>query len=101
MTLTKQVLYCLEQYPETRNSDIALTIRIWQNFTDKLIWSEKSSANYVKVKDLFEMPREDWVKRIRAKIQNEDKLFPPTNPEVIKARRQERGKWLNTLGYKN
>jgi len=30
MTLQDQILYCLEKYPKSRDSDIALTIIIWQ-----------------------------------------------------------------------
>ena len=100
MTLKKQILYILEQYPETRNSDIALTIKIWQHFTKKLVYSERNKAYYVKVNDLYEMQREDHIRRVRAKIQNEEGLFLPTDPKVIKIRKQQAKIWRKNLGYR-
>jgi len=99
MKLKDQILHCLEVYPETRNSDITLMIRIWQTFTNKVIYSKKTKEHYIKVKDLYDLPREDWVKRIRAKIQNENNLFLPTDPEVIKARKKNQKKWLRQLNF--
>ena len=98
--LKQQVLFCLETYPATRNSDIALTIQIWKSYYgDKLYFSDKTKQWYVKLDYLFDLPREDNVKRIRAKIQNEEGLFLPTDEEVIKQRKLEEKMWRQKLGY--
>ena len=109
MKLTAQILYCLEQYPYTRNNDIDLTIRVWRCFPPvnenngneiKIIHSEKTGKDYISVDDLHWLQREDHIKRIRAKIQNKDEMWLPSDPEVIKARRQEEIVWRNRLGYR-
>jgi len=110
MTLKKQILYCLEQYPETRNSDIELMIRVWKHFTPtnedtgrdiEIIHSKSRGQEYIALNDLRWLQREDHIKRIRAKIQNEKKLFLPTDPATIKARKQEEIVWRDRLGYRN
>jgi hypothetical protein len=110
MTLKNQVEYCLDQYPETRNNDIDLMIKVWTNFTPinedtgqqvKIHLSEKGNY-YIALKDLHWLQREDHIKRIRAKIQNEEKRFLPTNQKVADFRkRYGRGEklWRNELGY--
>ena len=72
MTLKGQILYCLEQYEETRNDDISLTIKVWLNFPAlnedkgenvKIIWSDKTEKYYVALEDLHWLQREDIIKR--------------------------------------
>lgn len=85
-TLKKEVEYCLEKYEKARNSDIYLTNAVWIHF----------------YKDFLRMYDNDWclplkyngyvasrddIKRIRAKIQNDEKRFLPTNWEVAKKRK--------------
>ena len=112
MTIRKQILYCLEQYPNTRNDDIDLTIKVWQNFPPlneatgknvKIHYSEISNKYYIALEDLHWLQREDHIKRIRADIQNKDKLWLPTNPRVAEFRKKDgRGEslWKKRLGYK-
>ena len=111
MTLKKQILYCLEQYPETTNDDIALTIKIWQHFPPynedtnkdvKIIHSEKTGKDYIALEDLHYLQREDNIKRERAIIQNDEGLFLPTNPRVREFRKPKgRGDqdWKKKHGY--
>lgn len=58
-----------------------------------------SEKYFVNVESLFDLPREDAVKRIRAQIQNDDGLFPPTNWEVANKRGFEEIAWRRSLGY--
>lgn len=97
-TLEKKVRYVLEHSPETRNSDITLTTHIWWHFhKDSII--ELNGQWYVNIKDLHDLPREDNVKRIRARIQNDEKLFLPTDEKVIQKRSKMQSKWRKDLGY--
>lgn len=95
--LKDQVEYCLTKYPETRNSDIKLTICVWytfENITDRFpIGSLKELTNL-----MLEMPREDNIKRIRAQF-NQDGKYWPTDLLVAKARRINETEWRIKLGY--
>lgn len=100
MTLKEKVLNVLEKYPDTRNSDITLTLRIWLEYHRNDI-SVFEGKNYVRLTKIFDLPREDNIKRIRAKIQNEEYLFLPTDPNIIKKRKLNEKKWREDLGYAN
>lgn len=95
--LKDQVEYCLTKYPETRNSDIKLTICVWYTFenleTRFPVGSLKELTNL-----MLEMPHEDNIKRLRAKFNEEGKYWP-TNWEVAKARRINENEWKIKLGY--
>jgi len=83
--LKDQVEYCLREIPETRNSDITLTLAVWKEF--------HGVTGYINVGKLYDLPREDNVKRVRAKFQNELKMFLPTVWEVAKKRGIKREEW--------
>ena len=96
--LSKKVEYILDKYPETRNSDILLTILIWTIFhRSKLKIIENDLC--VPVNALYDLPREDNVKRIRAKLQNEENKYLPTHPKVRKQRGIKEEQWRRYLGY--
>lgn len=52
----------------------------------------------VLLEDLFDLPREDNVKRIRAKF-NEEGLYLPTSEEVAKRRNMNIPEWREAMGY--
>jgi len=90
--LEEKILWALDKYPETRNDDVLLTLRIIENYAPYLV-------KYFENKPFIALEgmnwcREDHVKRIRAKIQNEQGLFPPTD-EVVKKRRGYQQTWRN------
>lgn len=90
--LDKKVRYCLEKDEASRNSDIRLTQVIWWTYyRDSL--KEIDTVFYVSLGKLFDLPREDNIKRIRAKIQNEERLFLPTDPAVAKKRGWLEDEW--------
>lgn len=96
--LDKKVRYCLEIDEKSRNSDIRLTqVLWWTYYRDEL--KEIDTVYYVKLGSLFDLPREDNIKRIRAKIQNEEKLFLPTDPAIAKKRGWQEDEWRRHLGY--
>lgn len=88
--LKRQVEFCLQQYPISRNSDIALMIYVWQNFYDV--------QHEVTLKRLYDLPLHESVKRIRAQF-NQKNQYLPTDPTVIKARAKNQKKWRQHLGY--
>jgi len=81
---------------EARNSDIVLLIIIWQR------WYGVSDLEngIVHVRRLLDLPREDNVKRVRAKIQNEEHKYLPTNPDVLIKRGIIEEYWETALGYR-
>lgn len=81
---------------EPRNSDIALTIAIWQQWYS--VGTNEDSV--VHLYRLFDLPREDNVKRVRAVLQNVEGKYLPTSWEVARKRGIEREKWEEALGYK-
>jgi hypothetical protein len=77
-----RVAYILNQYPDTRNSDIELSIRYWEEF-------ERHALNYdsISFDALFRVTRITSIARARAKIQNEFGLF--VSDDQIAERREE------------
>lgn len=96
--LDKKVRYALKNDERSRNSDIRLTQVIWWTFyRDSL--KEIDGVYFVSLGKLFDLPREDNIKRIRAKIQNEERLFLPTDPAIAKKRGWKEDEWRRHLGY--
>lgn len=96
--LTEKVRYCLEKYPETRNDDALLTLRIIQAYLPEdvhliAVPDSPKPVAFVRYRALMRV-REDNVKRIRAKIQNEEGLFLPTDPKVREKRKINEEAWL-------
>jgi hypothetical protein len=96
--LEKQIRETLERDERSRNSDIRLTHAIWVTYYRKHIKMIDGKC-YVDMKAMYELPREDNIKRIRAKIQNELLEFLPTDPEVARKRGWEIDDWRKYLGY--
>lgn len=92
-TLKAQILYCLEYYPDTRNSDFELTKRVWRNYYDKFLTLGLNASWYVNIDKLKWLPSQDAIKRLRAKIQNQQMLFLPTDEKVAEARRWRSEVW--------
>lgn len=97
--LYDQVEICLKNFEETRNSDIELTHRIWKEFYPGQI-QYIGSRPAVYLDSMFDLPREDNVKRVRANIQNVEKRFVPTDWKVAQARGfKVKAEWESFLGY--
>lgn len=98
-TLEAKVRKVLAEDEKSRNSDIRLTQMIWWRFYQPKM-RQFEGKTYVGITDLFELPREDNIKRVRARIQNVEKKFLPTNPEVAKKRGWKIEEWREYLGYR-
>ena len=97
-TLDAMVRDCLLVDEQSRNDDIRLTQIVWWRFYRQSI-VKVGSQHYVAMKDLHGLPREDNIKRVRAKIQNVERKFLPTDPLVAKKRGWKRAEWEHYLGY--
>jgi len=75
-----KVAFILNNYISTRNSDIELAWIFWQTFE-----KAKFNGSYITKDDLFKLTKLSTLTRIRAKIQNEYKLFQ-ANDKVKKYR---------------
>lgn len=93
--LKKEIENILAEYPETRNDDIELMIKLWVVYYPQFI---KNNIG-VLLQDLKKLPREDHIKRYRAKIQNEELKYLPTKLEVLEHRLKSAKKWREKLGY--
>lgn len=90
MKLTEQVRYVLETHPQTRNSDVGLTLRLWLTFHgEKIIDGAADGEKLVTLTAVFNLPSEAAIGRIRRKF-NEQGLYLATDPVVIERRRKEK-----------
>lgn len=77
----------LAAFPDTRNSDKLLQIKIWINDlkkVSKIINFKRLEA--FSLKDCGSLTNPHTIIRVRQLIQNQEGKFPPTDPEVIKLR---------------
>jgi hypothetical protein len=74
----ERVAWVLNNYPDTRNSDVRLQLQYWRVFTDY-------NGGAISPDDLFRLPRLTSLTRARARVQNTLKLFL-ADPEVRKHR---------------
>lgn len=90
----------LRDVEETRNSDITLTIEIWKRYyPDDVLNTSRGDKTGIFLESLYNLPREDNVKRIRAKLQNEENKYLPTSEEVRRKRQISEDSWYDYLGY--
>ncbi len=80
-TLRQRVVWLLNRYPSTRNSDIVLQLRYWETFE-----GETFHGSYIAAEDYPHLTRLTSIARELARIQNQYKLFL-ADPEV----REHRG----------
>jgi len=83
--LKKKIEFILESNPKARNSDQYLTLCIWATYYPEYIFQD-GRGKAVLLENIMALPREDNVKRLRAKIQNEEHKWLPTTVEVAKKR---------------
>jgi hypothetical protein len=99
MKLKSQVENVLKEFPQTRNSDITLMIELWQRYFPTRIKKGSSGEVGIWLKDLYDLPREDNIKRIRAHFQNDLNLYLPSDEKVVLQRRINEDKWREFMGY--
>lgn len=82
-TKLSKVAYVMNLYPETRNSDITLQLKYWEEFQGY------KQGDIVHPEKMYELERLTSIARARAKIANEYKLYLPTS-ERVKRYRQDK-----------
>lgn len=97
--LYDQIEAVLREYPGARDCDVHLTLMIWWTFYSTRLIKVEGNIPAVKLSEIKKLPREDHVKRYRARIQNEENRYLPTKWEVAKKRRIARKQWEEALGY--
>lgn len=96
--LKEKVEIILKNVLRSREDDQYLTLCIWVKYYSDLLFKDESGKYCVRLEDTMKLPKEDNVKRIRAKF-NEQGLYLPTNPNVIKKRKILDKQWKKDLGY--
>lgn len=96
--LKHKVEWTLKNHPETRNSDVVLTKKIWESYYQHFLFLDGQAKWCVRLEHMNELPREDNVKRIRAKF-NQDGKYLPDDPKVREARGINEQEWRKFLGY--
>ena len=71
--LKSKILAVLKKYPYTRNSDINLTLKVWELYYPGFIKDGK-----IKLEMMHYLPRESHITRLRAEIQHNMGLYTPT-----------------------
>lgn len=92
--MKEKVEYCLREYEETRENDAQLTLSIIKTFLPGEV--KFIDGTYFFSMDSLKAVREDHVKRVRAKF-NQDGFYLATNPEVIKKREKARRVWEDVM----
>lgn len=95
-TLTDRVEFILLNYEKARNDDMYLTIALWKNFYPQIV-----NEDFVLLGQMWELPRESAITRLRANIQNTRGLYLPTDKTIRKKRRIMEEEWSNYLSKKN
>ncbi|MCK4554886.1 hypothetical protein KAU19_08100 [Candidatus Parcubacteria bacterium] len=112
INLKNQIVEILKSNSDCRNSDITLTIEIWKQFYESKITITVNKFPCVALKDLYDLPREDNIKRIRAKlseealnristgqIEGDEHFYLPTSGKVAYQRQISQALWQKALGY--
>lgn len=86
--LKDQVEFCLQYYPDTRNSDITLTISVWRRFY--------GIADSITIGELYYLPSQDNIKRVRATFNSKGLYYPTVESIAIKRKinQEDWRKWL-------
>jgi len=87
--LRKAIIEFMRQDTRCRNDDRWLMWRVWKDF-DKI-------SVYIPYEDMKKLSLPGSVVRIRAMIQNDEKKFLPTRPEIRDARRISEEQWREWL----
>lgn len=94
-TVKDRVKYILKHYPETRNDDMYLWL-IYVRLFDKEL---SKYIKFIPYEVLKRATKFETIRRVRQKIQNEEGLYPPTNPKVRARRRRKQELWRRAMPY--
>lgn len=96
--LKSQIEYVLSVDEKTRNSDIELMIEVWKRFYPDHIRKGSNGDLGIYLQDLYKVPYQDSIKRIRAMIQSEGKYLP-TKKTIAEKRRINMDMWHKAMAF--
>lgn len=77
--LSDRVEFVLQNYPQTRDCDVELTRMVWKKFYNVV-------DDFISRQEMKLLPREDGIKRIRAKFNSKGHYYPK-DLAVVKRRK--------------
>lgn len=86
--LKRCVEWVLDNYPETRNSDVLLTVQLWKSYCADYIIDKE----YIKLDNIKLFPREDHIGRIRRSFQEKGRYIP-TDRKIFDDRKIQQEFW--------
>ena len=109
--MKEKVKHCLEIDEESRNSDIRLLQVMWWEYNRDKFVDLPDGTKAIRVKDFFDLPREDHISRVHRAIQEEAMkklsaglkhyvIYLPTSAEVVKQRKINEINWREYVGLK-
>ncbi|OGN52477.1 MAG: hypothetical protein A3K57_05855 [Caulobacterales bacterium RIFOXYA1_FULL_67_7] len=84
----RKVESCLKDYPQTRNDDTLLIWKVWEVFY--------GIEGSVTLRQMMELPSFETIRRTRAKIQNDDGKYLPSD-ETVRKRRGLEQEWRDAM----
>lgn len=87
--VTRMVECVMTEVPATRDDDVLLTTEIWRRFY--------GVGDRVFLSQIGTLPREDVVKRVRAKIQNDEFRLLPLKEGTAHRRKLNLGRWRDAM----
>lgn len=91
LTLRDQVENVLSDNPKTRDDDKLLSVAVWQKYY------LPKGRSFAHLHEIVCLPSQASIKRVRAKIQNVARRFPPTNLETAKIRKMSEEAWMEAM----
>jgi hypothetical protein len=91
-TIEERVAWLLNHFPKTRDSDIGLQIRYWQNFQPDLF-----DGGEISVLAYYRLARLTTLTRARATIQNKLKLFQASDEVKVRRKQLQASEHKNAL----
>lgn len=93
-----QVESILQEFPETRDSDLLLMVKIWETFyKDYIMVSSKTGAKAIDLSNLSRVPQEEDIRKARNYIQKVEMRFLPKSAKIAKKRRIDMTLWRQKM----
>lgn len=93
-----RVMWCLYHHPETRNSDKVLAWAFWETFESTTPIEDMLGAEqYISFENFEKNTAYSTIKRVRAYIQNNKRIFVPTDENVARARSMLDKSWARIM----
>lgn len=98
-SLKSKVEFILSKYPQTRNSDTQLAVKLWHVFYAGSVVYVKDLGWVLLIEKMLEIPREDHISRVRRKFQEMD-MYLPTSKKVAEKRKLNMKIWREKMQNK-